>query len=214
MLSNLNVLTKFINIQEKIQPDIAIEVGAYDGDFSKSMAKFNIDTYAFEASPYIYNKYKDQMSDVIYINKAVSDKDGLIKFEVQLDSDPTYAGNNSIKNRNEDKDYNYIDVESVSIYEYFKDKPFNKAVLWVDSEGANKEVLLGIKDRITDFASICIEVETQDFWKDSWKKDDVVEYLTSCGFLVLFELLYNTGQFDLIFINNKYCDLLKETVID
>lgn len=212
MLTSNDVLSKFIDIQKIINPDIAIEVGAYDADFSKSISKLNISTYAFEASPYIYNKYKNEMNDIFYINKAISNKDEIIKFEIQLDSDPTYAGNNSIKNRNEVKEYNYIDVESVSIYEYFKNKSFNKAALWVDAEGANEEVLLGIKDRIKDFASICIEVETKDFWKDSWKKDDVVNYLDSCNFSVSFEFSYNDGQMDLIFVNNKYLEVINEAI--
>ena len=209
MIADKDIISLFIKIQDIISPDISIEVGAHDGDFSKLMRSRGIDVLAFEASPYVYNRFKNEMNGINYINKAVSDKDGVIKFEMQADLDPSLIGNNSIKNRNEIKDYSYIEVDSVSILEYFKDSDFSKGAIWIDAEGASGEVLVGAGDRIKDFASIYIELETQDFWIDAWQRDKVVEYLNSKGFYLLHESPCYVNQVDAIFIKNEYKDLVK-----
>jgi FkbM family methyltransferase len=151
MIADEKILNLFINIQSLINPDISIEIGAHDADFSKEMKSFGVDIFAFEASPYVYNRFKNDMEEINYINKAVSDKNENIKFEIQMDVDPSIAGNNSIKNRNEKKDYSYIEIESVSVDEYFKDINFSNGALWIDVEGASREVLFGAKERLKDF---------------------------------------------------------------
>lgn len=212
MIADEKILSLFIDIQKQIAPDISIEVGAFDADFSKEMTKFNLEVFAFEASPYVFNNFKSEMNNIKYINSAVSDKNDIIKFEIQPDPDPSIIGNNSIKRRNEIKEYRYIDVNSISIDEYFKNHDFKKGALWIDAEGASKEVLLGSKNRIKDFASIYIELETKDFWLDSWQKDDVMLYLESNDFYLFHEAPCYGEQVDAIFVNNKYRSLIDETV--
>jgi FkbM family methyltransferase len=212
MIADKDILSLFIKIQDLISPDISIEIGAHDGDFSKTMVSKDIDVFAFEASPYVYDRFKDKMNGINYINKAVSDKNDVIKFEIQPDSDPSLVGNNSIKNRNEIKNYSYVEVDSVSIDNYFKNTSFSKGAIWIDAEGASREVLLGANDRINDFASIYIELESEDFWLDAWKRDDVIEYLNSKGFYLLHESPCYINQSDAIFINNKFKGLVDEFI--
>ena len=212
MIADHNILSLFLKLQKVLEPDVAVEVGAHDADFSKEMTDFNIDVFAFEASPYVYNRFKNEMSGIKYINKAVSDKNETIKFEIQPDPDPSIIGNNSIKNRNEVKDYSYIDVESVSIKKYFNEILFSKGALWIDAEGASREVLLGAEDRIKDFSSIYIELELKDFWVDSWKRDDAVEYLESKGFYLFHEAPCYGDQVDAIFVKNEYREKINEVI--
>lgn len=201
-----------MSIQSIIKPDISIEVGAHDADFSKEMIALDVDVFAFEASPYVYDRFKNDLAGIKYINSAVSNTNKKIKFEIQLDVDPSIAGNNSIKNRNESKDYSYIDVESISINEYFKDTLFSKGALWVDAEGASGEVLLGADERLKDFGSIYIELEKKDFWKDAWQRDQAVKYLNDNGFYLYHEAPCYGEQVDAIFINNKYKGLVDEAL--
>jgi FkbM family methyltransferase len=212
MIANKNILDLFMSIQSIIKPDISIEVGAHDADFSKEMIALDVDVFAFEASPYVYDRFKNDLAGIKYINSAVSNTNKKIKFEIQLDVDPSIAGNNSIKNRNESKDYSYIDVESISINEYFKDTLFSKGALWVDAEGASGEVLLGADERLKDFGSIYIELEKKDFWKDAWQRDQAVKYLNDNGFYLYHEAPCYGEQVDAIFINNKYKGLVDEAL--
>jgi FkbM family methyltransferase len=213
MFVNRRVLDILLKLQLAIKPDISIEVGAFDAYVSKIMSNFHIPTFAFEASPYVYENYKDSADKITYVNKAVSDVNGSIKFEIQSEYDASITGNNSIKNRVEDKEYQYINVDSVSIDEYFKDIKFEKGFLWVDAEGANREVLTGAKDKLKDFATIHIEVESKEYWKDSWKRQDVIGYLKAYGFHLCYEFdSPYVGQSDIIFVNEKFLDLISHII--
>lgn len=212
MIANEDVLNVFLSIQDAIKPDISIEVGAFNGDFSKQMIGKGIEVFAFEASPYVYNRFKDELSDINYINKAVSDKNQTIKFEIQSDIDPASAGNNSIKNRNEKKDYFYVDVEAVALNTYFKDKEFGKAALWIDAEGAGGEVLKGADNVLKNTASIYMELEEKDFWIDAMQKNEIVEYLRDKGFSLVYEVPCYTAQVDAIFVNNLYLEDINEII--
>lgn len=211
-IANTIILDMFLNIQKHINPDISIEVGAFNAEFSKEMKYFDIDIFAFEASPYVYETFKNEMEKIKYLNNAVSNKNGKIKFEIQAHFNPHTTGNNSIKNRNEDKAYTYIDVDSVSINEYFNNYTFSKGALWIDAEGASEEVLTGASNKLKDFGSIYIELEHKEFWNGCWKRENVIEYLKQYGFHLFYELPCYVDQSDAIFISDKYIKEINEII--
>lgn len=187
MHSDKELLDIYIEMQKEIKPTLSIEVGAFDADYSKAMAKLGIECFAFEASPFIHNRFKNDMEGISYINKAVSDKEGSIKFELIAHQDPNKIGHNSIKHRNEDLNYLYVDIESITLNSYFKDRVDEKIALWIDCEGANKEVLIGASHILPSVESILIETEDVDFWKDQWLHEDVVKFLSLFGFYIVEE---------------------------
>jgi FkbM family methyltransferase len=187
MHSDKELLDIYIEMQKDLKPTLSIEVGAFDADYSKAMAKLGIECFAFEASPFIYNRFKNDMEGISYINKAVSDKNETIQFQLIAHQDPNKIGHNSIKNRNEDLNYLYVDVESITLNSYFKDRSDERICLWIDCEGANKEVLLGATNILPSVSTILIETEDIDFWKDQWLHEDVVRFLSLFGFEVLEE---------------------------
>lgn len=198
--SNSELVSKFISLQKIIKPDVSIEIGAHAAEFSKEISNFVDKVYAFEASPYVYESV-GTISNVNYINKAVSNVDGFIKFEIQ-DDVTNLAANNSIINRNEDKSYSYIEVESICLNNHFND--YKNICLWIDCEGANREVLTGASDVLQNVSSIFIEVEELEFWKNQWLFKDVNDYLLNKGF-VLFarDQEYGNHQYNCIFIKEE-----------
>lgn len=197
-LLSVELSNKFIEMQKDINPDIYVEVGAHDAEFSKTIAFQNTSSpiWAFEASPYVFDKY-NPIEGVDYINKAVSNTNEPISFEIQKDVELA-AVNNSIMKRNQDKDYEYIQVESVTLNSLLKE--YRNICLWIDCEGANREVLLGASEILPNVSSIFIEVEEIDFWKDQWLDKDVIEYLGSFGFkMVARDNQYN-NQYNCIFV--------------
>lgn len=189
---------KFISLQEKIKPDIYIEVGAFDAEFSRTIySKIpNAKIWAFEANPYVHSKNYPILG-IEYINKAVSDRVGSIEFEIQKDVQPD-AVNNSIMKRNEDKPYEYIMVESITLNDILSE--FSNICLWIDCEGANREVLLGASEILSKVSSIFIEVEQIEYWKDQWLDTDVIGYLESFGFKLIDRDYQYPGQYNCIFI--------------
>ena len=171
----------FIRMQKDLVPDVSIEVGAHAAEFSNTMAMAGIRAYAFEASPYVYENFKDSVHPgVKYINKAVSYQDDMVMFQIDKRFDPKNTGHNTIMKRAEDLDYEYVKVEAVSLDD-FSGIDAN-IVLWIDCEGANREVLSGASKLLNKVSSIHIEVETKEFWKNQWLLKDVENYLAGYGF--------------------------------
>lgn len=202
MFSDIVVLKDFLKIQKKLQPTMSIEIGSYDGDFSKKMVAHKIPVYAFEASPYVYEKFKYRMKDIHYINKAVTNYEGSATFYIDGLFNPANIGHNSIKaNRwNLEKQ---IDVPCTSLDSYFAHINNEKIALWIDCEGANKEVLEGASRILSMTDSILIEVEHMQLWKDIWIRQDVIDYLDINGFALYKEYPAYKDQTNCLFIKKN-----------
>jgi len=196
MYSDKKMLNSFIDIQKIMMPDLSIEVGAYDADFSRSMVGIAKEIWAFEASPYVYQKFKG-IDGINYCNLAISDESGLIDFEIQKDQH-SLVSNNSIMKRNDHSKKDYIQVESKTLNELFDGK--TNIALWIDCEGANEKVLKGASEILLNTSSIFIEVETVKFWKDQWVESDVRQYLESFGFKLSMSQPQYTNQYNQIYV--------------
>jgi FkbM family methyltransferase len=193
----------FVSLQETILPDYAIEVGAHKAEFSSEMAdRFEVKATAFEAGLDVFSRYKDRISSdlVSYVNAAIFDVDGTVTFNVNVNE---FIGNSSIKKRNGAEPIKSVDVAAYKLDTYFKDYNFSNACLWIDVEGANKEVLLGGTETLKKVSSIFIETEDQDFWEDQWLTEDVVSFLDSNGFKKVAEENVYTAQKNIIFVKKE-----------
>jgi FkbM family methyltransferase len=200
---NGNLSEVFVNLQEAIAPDYAIEVGAHGAEFSSAMAdRFGIKSTAFEAGLDVFSRYKDRVASnlVSYINAAIFDVDGTVTFNVNVSE---FIGNSSIKKRNGAEPIKSVRVAAHKLDTYFKDYDFSNACLWIDVEGANREVLLGGTETLKRVSSIFIETEDQDFWEDQWLTEDVVSFLDSNGFKKIAEENVYTAQKNIIFIKKE-----------
>lgn len=178
---------------------MAIEIGAYDGDFSRAILKRNIPVYAFEGSPYVYERFKDHMGEVFYINKAITDYDGYVTFNIDNAHSPESVGHNGIKGGRWGSE-RFIDVPCNSLDSYFAYINNERIALWIDCEGANKEVLEGGSRILSMTDSILIEVEHKQLWKDIWTRQDVINYLDSQGFELYKEYYAYHDQTNCLFI--------------
>jgi FkbM family methyltransferase len=193
----------FVNLQEAILPDYAIEVGAHGAEFSSEMAgRFGIKSTAFEAGKDVFGRYKDRLASglVSYVNAAIFDLDGTVTFNV---NGSEFIGNSSIKKRNGAEPAKSVEVISHKLDTYFRDYDFTNACLWIDVEGANREVLSGGTETLKRVSSIFIETEDQDFWEDQWLTKDVVSFLDSNGFKKVAEENVYTAQKNIIFVRKE-----------
>jgi len=213
------ITSKFIKIQNFLKPNISVEVGAHDADFSKLVTSLVSKSYAFEASSKVYEKFKDTMGEILYINKAVSDHNNTTKMNIDINFNEADAGHNGIKmvsSKNWSQERIQIDVECVSLNEYFKDEASENIVLWVDCEGANKEVLTGGDILLSRVSSIFIETETEELWQNSWLEEEVVEFLDRHSFKLVYKERAYESQNNCIFIKkdlvtNDILNILLET---
>lgn len=204
MFTNKDLLKKFFNIQKQIKPTHTIEIGSYDADFSQAMTRIinNKNIWAIEANVEAYNRFKDKLSNINYLNYAISDKDGITDFNVIRDSGFEWEpGASSILSRNDNLTTSNIQVQSITLDTFVKNNNISgKISLWIDAEGANREVLLGGTETLKNASSIFIEVEQILLWKDQWLKDDVIKHLSGFGFRLQHDESNSHPQQDLIFI--------------
>jgi len=191
---------KFVKMQESLLPDYAIEIGAHAAEFSLTISqKLGIAATAFEAGKEIYDAYKESANTnlVSYRNLAISDIDGEVSFLVH--SNPL-DGNNSIVPRVGHDSVSANVVKSYRLDTYFKDIKFNNICMWIDVEGATKEVLSGSTETLKKVSSVFIETEDRAYWKNQWLTIDVIEFLNQQGFVLLDSEIVYEAQQNLIFV--------------
>ena len=199
---NGNLSEAFAKMQDSFNPDLCIEIGAHAAEFSNYMAsRFKIQSIAFEAGKEIYEKYKNTVEPLVsYVNCAISDIDGTATFFVH---DAPLLGNNGIKRVAFTESYANSQVPCYKLDTYLKGYDFKNACLWMDVEGANREVLLGAKKVLSKVSSIFIETEDQPVWKDQWLTEDVIRFLTELGFINTHSEKVYITQRNLIFIKRE-----------
>jgi FkbM family methyltransferase len=199
---NGDLSERFVSMQKSLGIDFAIEVGAHAAEFSQEISRLlNIRSLAIEANPHVFYKYNKNILDnrILYLNYAVSDKNGTVDLLVHED---TLAGNNSIKIRLGEHDFKKYSVKAYTLDSLLEEMKisFNNAALWVDCEGANREVLVGALNTLPKCSSIFIETENRDYWQDQWLTSDVIDFLESNGFYMLASEKIYEAQRNIIFV--------------
>lgn len=217
----------YFDIQKVINPNISIEVGAFQAEFSLYMKKTFPSIYAtaFEANIDNYNNNKEFVlsNNVNYLNYAITDFVGTVNFLVQqgykdgshMDKNP---GNNSILSRSDTSIY-YAEqsVPSVTLDHYFFDYlSINNVIsLWIDAEGASEQVLNGSVNLLNYVHSVFIEVEHYQFWHNQWLASDVDSFLSKHDFVAVASDTEYQDQNNVIYLksnlvkNNEINNLLQ-----
>jgi FkbM family methyltransferase len=187
----------FFSLQEDLKPSVSIEVGAFKAEFSHRMRELYPDVivWAFEANPYNYaaNVEKAVANNIKYLNYAVANQVGTIEFllQDQLVSGERFIkemGNNSILQRQDNVTlYDKVKVECVALDHFFIQQeavqPQDKICMWIDVEGASREVLTASAKLLQQVQTIFIEVEDVPFWQNQWLAGDVDKFLKEKNFV-------------------------------
>ena len=175
---------KFLDMQPEIGPDLFIEVGAYDGSTSLAARRRlpHARVVAFEAHPTNHLRFSKELqhsaSGVEYVHSAIADSVGNRPFRIILGSDDNQDMRSSLLGRTESKwEQIELSVPCTTLDEFFADRMPSRCCLWVDVEGASREVLLGASNILSVTEAILIEVEDRPFWHGQWLAEDVRKYL-------------------------------------
>jgi FkbM family methyltransferase len=206
MHEDKELLDIFLKITAIIKPEISIEVGGYDSVYSQNISKYDFckNVYAYEANPYTYNNFKDLFSKKVnYINLAISDFEGKSKIGIETMRVPV-QGHYSIKEKtNKTKIENYVEIDTNSL-DNLHQVDNKKVALWIDCEGANREVLLGGINLIKNTEIILIETELRQIWNNQWTHNDVVNFLEENDFFVYKYKKAYVDQANAIFLRNRW----------
>lgn len=217
--SNTELANLFANIITNSKIDSFFEIGALNAEFSMFIKDHVKNVVAFEASPRNYQNAKDSLSNIEYLNIAVSDMDGNIDFNVATDtrsgSGVINVGADSMMSRVDDQDiiYDINTVPSTKLDTFIKNKQWDNQTnaLWIDVEGASLKVLLGAEDTLANTKIIFIEMEQATFWKDQALVAEVNKFLCNKNFVPIARDFEFENQFNIVYISE---DILYSSAVD
>jgi FkbM family methyltransferase len=210
--TNTLCASMFLHLQKLLKPDLSLEVGAYQADYSKKMRALfpAIHVAAFEANPEAHRHFRKlenfHQKRIAYLNLALSDINGTVAFNQVLE-DAGLSQRNSLLER-PDLQTLGLKVPSITGDAFISEHPAENIALWIDVEGAQEKVLMGFQGALERraVASLFIEVEQGEQWRDQWQAGEVTVWLLRFGYApVLCDAEYwqpqrEKNQYNLIFV--------------
>ena len=188
LIDNFYLTTKLI----KIEPEIIFDLGARDciESIKFAMKYPNSKVYAFECNPEAIkickvnlNKYK--LKNIELIEKAVSDKNGKIKFypnEGNIGASSIFLSSGKydhIEKYNQNKE---IEVETIRLDDWAKEEGINKVdVLWADIQGAELLAFKGMGKLFNTVSYLTCEIENEEMYKNQPLFEEVNNFIISSG---------------------------------
>jgi len=134
------------------------------------------------------NIKKSRYNDIFLIEKAISDKIGVLDFYAVDSKKSSNIGASSLfqhSEKNYDKDYNKIKVKSITLKSWIKKEKIKDIdMLWIDIQGAELKALKGLGNEIKKIKFICTEVKYEEMYINQPLFEDIDKYLSSKGFNV------------------------------
>lgn len=212
----------FYDLMVLLKPSLFVEAGAFEAHASMHVAALlpECQVVAFEANPYVYNGFSESKdysaARVDYRHQALVDSTGSnrVSFFVITSSssghDDRMESYNSLLKRTSNNWLGVNAYEEVSVPATTLDHEFgNKTghfAMWMDVEGASKEVLSGAH-RFLDRCDIAkIEVEEHLFWESQWLVGDVVAEMARHGMEPLARDIEGEGgrQYNMLFGSRRF----------
>ena len=191
---------------------VILDVGSRDACQSLEFNRWfpNAKIYAFEPVPsnieWCQNNVKD-VDNIQIVPKAVTSFNGKTKFYQVVNGN---VGASSLYQKTEhwwSKAWNQheIEVECVRLNDWLIENKIEKVdLMWVDAQGAEKDVFEGMGNYLSDVDGIATEVELEQLYQGATLKDDLDRVLVNNFKLVDSKTTPHNAEADVIFINKKY----------
>lgn len=200
----------FFKLVNAIKPATFVEVGAFEADASLRVARDHPNTtcLAFEANPDTYERFSSVRDysalGVDYQCLALSDSAGEVTFHQEDPDEPARAGSSSLLSRNvggsvwtPDTPITEVVVPTKRLDEVVASSEGGIA-LWVDVEGASRQVLQGSTQLLADVQVMKVEVEDEPYWTAQWLSEDVLEFLLAADLTPIARDVEYPGQFNIL----------------
>jgi len=184
----------FERLCRDVDPTLAVEVGAHEAGFSRRIksAVPTVRSVAFEANPYVYAKYRDELAPtgVEYVHFAVSQLQGTVPLTiprfVQNQERPLDGTSASLGTHRTLEKAEQVEVPSTPLDTYLPVSESDRVVAWIDVEGANGPVLESGRALLSRALLVFIEVESEVVWDGQWIDVDVARYFAELGLVPVF----------------------------
>lgn len=200
----------FLNVNRALQPDVFAEAGAHNAATSAKVRGVVADAriIAFEANPHNHAKFSARHDyaalRVEYRLQALTDVVAPVTFKVLVQEGNVVrkpdSGRSSLLAREGDAArYEDVTVPGTTL-DAALEGVAGRVALWVDVEGAARQVLGGAMATLARTDVVMIEVETRPYWQGQWLHTDICAHLMGLGLVPVardFEYRY---QFNLLFL--------------
>lgn len=184
-----------------------IEVGANRGNISKSFCRSNVSrkAWAFEANRDIFRDFTSRNipNNMQAINLGIGSSDkNSVPLKIPLQKRSKFSGNGSFLTRLESDEYETLDVEMVSLDNYFQQNfQYEPAAIWIDVEGYSLQVLKGATQLLNSnrISHIFIELESWNFWTAGANANEIHDLLRGYGFHIVARDFEHPGQYNCIY---------------
>lgn len=205
----------FFRILNYVQPDAFVEAGAKDASTSERARSHlpNAKITAFEANPNTYKKFKShprmKKANINYINNALSDKIGKLDFSLQAEVDgvlqsKTKGDGSILKPTKSDIKLQAHSVDATTLDKFQITEGFSNAFIWIDVEGANKQVLLGSENALMQSTNaVFMEIEDRAYWESQWLSHDVHKFMVNNKFIPIARDFQSRYQYNVLYIHEK-----------
>ena len=207
---------RITNFIKKYKIDLIVDVGSHKGEFIKNTIPYIQfkKAYAFEPQMVVFDTLKKNLiedSRIIYNNIGLSDIIGSKRIKInKLTSTSSMSDLNEnsfflklknflLKQKNKQESYQ---VETTTIDSYFKDIYLEHALLKIDVEGHEENVLKGAKSTIKKFDFVLIENQYFNIYK-SYNIQECHKFLNENKFDLIKKFHFPTFHFEDRLYKNK-----------
>lgn len=212
------VARQFLTMQRTLGTTCFMEIGAHEAAFSLDVRQEypDVHIYAFEANPYVYNKYCTQFTserglNINYRNIAVGNYDGMINFLLAKEisgvkESPESSRNSFLPRVGTGHRYENTVVPITRLASFAQEEALLKETfcLWIDTEGASRQVLEGAESLLPRVTSMLIEVELEPIWEGQWTVGPLILWCRERGFIPVLRDFARPKQFNCLFVNSDF----------
>jgi FkbM family methyltransferase len=192
----------------QVDPAVVLEIGAHEAAFSRwaREALPRARVQAFEANPHVHERYAAEVSaeGVDYLHLAIGPHTGEIELNLPLE----IAGETrtldshmaSLEVHRQTGDSVTVTVPSARLDDQVSLTGEERAVAWVDVEGANEAVLRSGPAVLDRLDALHIEVERRPTWEGQWLDTDVAHHLAGHGLVPVARDLQKPQQYNVVYV--------------
>lgn len=205
------VVDYFKGLCRKLDPSVVLEIGAHGAAFSRWAAQTMPEArvVAFEANPHVHEKFADQLAGtrVEFVHSAIGPVNGEIVLnlprEVRGRPRPIASKMGSLGVHTDASDTEQVSVPCVRLDDAVTLEEGQRAVAWIDVEGANEPVLLSGPEVLDRLDAVYIEVENTETWEGQWLDTDVARHLRGHGLVPVARDVARRGhQYNVVYVRD------------
>jgi FkbM family methyltransferase len=210
--SNQLLVTLYKEIIILLHPNVFLEIGAREADFSFLMSHVlsNTEFICYEANKHSFDAFSGRFkfrSNVKYLNIAVSNSSGSVTVKIPNGNRPEVLtkGHTSLLHRtNYSKGYVEEIVNCTTLDESCLSISADSSICaWIDVEGHFRAVHSGGPATFARLDALFVEVEDYSFWEGQALTPEVCSTLRGCGMIPIARDRESDLQYNVIFIKEN-----------